>query len=308
MDIALMFADISLWSFGLPPPVGLAIVVAIGYWITWRKRVQREAINNARHDLNHARRIVKELESIARGVRGRINRHHADIVSFKHRLEKLGESEDGLVGSEVCDEADRLVRSMLPLASDVAQAYYEIRRQTNLLMQITETRIDALTSVCNRRALDDDLAALLARYALNGDKFSIVLFDIDFFKKLNDEMGHVYGDKMLAQVARQIAINVDDGDIVARYGGEEFAVLLPLSELRPASKRAEKIRRAIEENLKVTVSGGVAQVQTGDDALSIISRADEALYHAKEQGRNNICFHIGGHIEREQPTATANAK
>ncbi|MFO0903569.1 MAG: GGDEF domain-containing protein [Pirellulales bacterium] len=299
MDLHWAIADISLWSFGLPPPVGLAIVVAIGYWITWRQRIHREAINNTRHDLNHARRIVKELESIARGVRGRITRHHADIVSFKHRLEKLGESADGLVGREVCDEADRLLRSMLPLASDVAQAYYEIRRQTNLLMQISETRIDALTGVCNRRALDDDLAALLARYALHGDKFSIILLDIDYFKKLNDEQGHLHGDKVLHQVARQIAINVDEGHIVARYGGEEFMVLLPESELRPTLAIAERIRKAIEDKLSLTISGGVAEVQRGDDALSLISRADEALYQAKEQGRNLICFHIGGHVERE---------
>lgn len=292
-----LIAEISLWSFGLPPPVGLAIVVLLGYWVTWRLRVQREAINNARHDLNRIKGIVKELEAIARGSRIRLTRHHADILKFKHRIERLGESSNGLVGREVCDEADRLSRAIIPLASEIAQTYYEIRRQQNMLMQISETRIDALTGVCNRHALDDDLAAMLARWALNEKKFSLVMFDIDHFKKMNDEKGHLHGDRVLQQVAHQLSMGVGETDIVTRYGGEEFVVLLPEDEIETARLVADRLRRLIAEKLGITLSGGVAEVRPGDDVILLLSRADDALYGAKQAGRNRVCWHSGNGVE-----------
>ncbi len=293
MDSALLYSEISLWSFGLPPPVGLAIVVLLGYFVSWQQRVQRESINNARHDLNRIRGIIKELEAIARGARIRMTRHHTDILKFKQRMERLSSDTNGVVGPEVCDEANRLLQSILPLAQEMAQAYYDIRRQTNLLMHISETRIDALTGVGNRHALDDDLAAMLARLALNHRTFCIAMIDIDHFKKLNDEKGHLYGDRVLQQVAQHLLATVGETDIVTRYGGEEFVVLLPESELESALKLAEHLRHSVHEKLGITVSGGVAEARTDDDVFKLLARADEALYAAKQDGRNRVYHHTG---------------
>ncbi|MFO0821378.1 MAG: GGDEF domain-containing protein [Pirellulales bacterium] len=292
-----LIAELSIWSFGLPPPVGLALVVLIGYFVTWHQRVRREAVSNSRHDINRIRGILRELESISRGLRLRVTRHHSDILKFKTRIDDLANQPNGLVGLEVCDEASRLLRSIVPLASEVAQTYYDIRRQTNMLMQISETRIDSLTGVGNRHALDDDLAAMLARFALNDRTFAIAMFDIDHFKRINDERGHLQGDRILQQVAQHLAKHVGKTDIVTRYGGEEFVVMMPEADSASALLCADGLRLSIQAHLGVTVSCGVAEAKSGDDVVTILTRADEALYAAKQGGRNRVCVHAGGGVE-----------
>jgi diguanylate cyclase (GGDEF)-like protein len=160
-----------------------------------------------------------------------------------------------------------------------------------LLEQVrTMATMDGLTGVANRRSFDTALAKELARAERNSDQVSLVLCDIDHFKKLNDTLGHQAGDRVLVEVAGVLARHVRAADTVARYGGEEFAVILPQTTEEDAGVVAEKLRKAIEhlETLvAVTISLGVSTYpEAAPDGVGLIQAADKALYSSKRDGRN----------------------
>ncbi|MBU2258515.1 MAG: GGDEF domain-containing protein, partial [Candidatus Omnitrophica bacterium] len=131
---------------------------------------------------------------------------------------------------------------------------------------------------------------------------AFLMIDIDYFKDLNDRYGHLVGDVILKEVSRIIKDNIRQIDILGRYGGEEFCLALPETEKEEARFAAERIREAIEdaliraydEDLRITLSVGIA-VFPGDaqDTDALIDRADQALYKAKQSGRNKVCIHGG---------------
>lgn len=168
------------------------------------------------------------------------------------------------------------------MATQIAQAYDEIRQQSSQLMTFTELRTDPLTRVSNRRFFHR-YARLDVRTAVRaiGQGFSVAMFDIDHFKAVNDEKGHLYGDRTLQSVARLIDESVRDTDVVARFGGEEFVVVMPLTDLGGACVFAERLRAVIESSLSVTISGGVATAIDSDNVATLLSRADAVLYMPK---------------------------
>ncbi|MGD9127391.1 MAG: GGDEF domain-containing protein, partial [Planctomycetia bacterium] len=161
----------------------------------------------------------------------------------------------------------------------------------------TDARTDPLTSVGNRRALDEILANHMALHRRYGSDFSLAIFDVDFFKKINDEEGHLQGDRILQDLAQLLNCEVRQTDFVGRYGGEEFIVIMPGTALENAAGFAERLREIVEERLPITVSGGVASSLVGDSGELILARADLALYDAKGAGRNKVCRHDGEAIE-----------
>ena len=156
-------------------------------------------------------------------------------------------------------------------------------------------RTDYLTGVCNRRHFFS-LAAHAVDVSLRyGHPLSVILLDVDHFKQVNDRWGHQMGDEILKVVARVAGDHLRDADVIARYGGEEFAVLLPETGAGQAMIVAERMREGIAAQgidtgngrVNVTVSAGIAEVLSEDDALDgLIRRADQALYAAKDAGRN----------------------
>ena len=164
-------------------------------------------------------------------------------------------------------------------------------------MTFSEVRTDPLTRVSNRRGLDETLDSMFALKDRYDESFSVAIFDIDHFKQVNDKKGHLFGDRMLQAVARILDETVRDTDVVARYGGEEFVVVMPQTALANACMFAERVRVMIEEGLGLTVSGGVATALDGDNAQSLLSRADAALYSGKAAGRNRIYRHTGTDVE-----------
>ena len=127
---------------------------------------------------------------------------------------------------------------------------------------------------------------------------SILLLDIDDFKRINDTQGHLVGDKVLKELVEEIRKNVRRVDMLGRYGGEEFVVVLPETGLREAKKVAEKIRKRVERknfthSLKVTISIGVAELDLLKDTVDfLLSKADNAMYVAKRKGKNNVCLNV----------------
>ncbi len=179
-----------------------------------------------------------------------------------------------------------------------------INRERLVLTGLT----DALTGWPNRRYLEHRLQEELARVQRNQGVVSCILFDIDHFKKVNDDYGHQAGDQVLQQLAKRLRRTLRHGDVAARYGGEEFIIILPEVQLASAVEFAERMRQLIEEEpfrvinnegneqqIQVTISLGVAEQEPKWDANSmtylageLIAAADTQLYHAKNNGRNQV--------------------
>jgi diguanylate cyclase (GGDEF)-like protein len=153
---------------------------------------------------------------------------------------------------------------------------------------------DPLTTIYNRLHFGNFLDAEIDRVKRYGGTFSIIFFDLDHFKAINDEYGHLVGDEVLKQVAEVVENANRRADIFARYGGEEFIILSPATDLNGAQQHAERLRRDIENHRfgeinRLTCSFGIAEYKAGtDDVPSLFKRADSALYNAKKAGRNRV--------------------
>jgi len=168
------------------------------------------------------------------------------------------------------------------------------------LARVKENNLtDPLTGVGNRRRFDLALNKIIDEAQQKGTEFCLVIADLDHFKRVNDNFGHLVGDAILKVFAKVMKKNVKGQDIVARYGGEEFAVILPNTGISGAIQVAELIRKDIEsQDLQVTKNGqaigtvtasfGVSQFRKGDTVNSLITRADDNLYGAKNNGRNRV--------------------
>ncbi len=172
----------------------------------------------------------------------------------------------------------------------------ELKKSNELLQELSNT--DPLTHLYNRRYLTKVLNSELLRAERNGDCVALIMVDIDHFKKINDTYGHQNGDKVLAKIAETSQKQLRCYDIAARYGGEEFVLVLPGTPLTGGTEVAERLREEVHalsfpapmEKLKVTISLGVAVFPSplADDMESLIRQADEALYRAKQNGRNRV--------------------
>ncbi len=157
---------------------------------------------------------------------------------------------------------------------------------------------DQLTGLPNRMAYDKQITAEIARFKRYNTPLSIMIWDIDLFKQINDTFGHKAGDKTLVMIARLLARHCRETDFVSRFGGEEFTMLLSNTDVQEALRAANKIRQDIEktafnyngEKLSITISCGIAQFNKTDTAESAFIRADKALYEAKNNGRNQCAI------------------
>lgn len=152
---------------------------------------------------------------------------------------------------------------------------------------------DQLTGLYNRHKIENFLSQEVARCSRYGSTFSLIIFDLDHFKSINDRYGHNEGDDVLSRVSEVIRGGIRESEIAGRWGGEEFLIILPETTLDQALPVAERIRASIEIHRfsipdKVTISVGLSAYLPGDTAHEVIQRADAALYHAKESGRNCV--------------------
>lgn len=164
-------------------------------------------------------------------------------------------------------------------------------------LKMAATR-DALTGVLNRGELENQLLSIVAecRSTREQTPLSVIFFDLDHFKGINDRLGHSVGDQVLIDVSRLIQDEIYSGELVGRYGGEEFVIVCPEARLEDAIERAERLRRTLmrasiggRSDLRVTASFGVAELESEDTVDSLVQRADAALYDAKHGGRNRTC-------------------
>ena len=202
--------------------------------------------------------------------------------------------------TDIIKDTNDMAGSSKQLSQQLEEATSQINTLSKKLEKTErEVLLDGLTGLNNRKAFDKRLKFLCKQFDENQGFFSVALLDIDYFKKFNDQYGHQVGDEVLRIVGGHLMENLKGKDFPSRYGGEEFVVLLPNTKLDNANAVAEQIRESIsnkrlkiketgQELDNITISAGVAEIHNGDTAISVIKRADAALYLAKNSGRNNV--------------------
>lgn len=194
-------------------------------------------------------------------------------------------------------EINQVIKTNDELYNELDKANKGIEEQRKQIEELREqVRVDCLTTIPNRAAFDERLAEYSSLLARSSTTFAALMLDIDHFKRINDVYGHQNGDRILRGVALKISECIRPNDFAARYGGEEFAVVFSGTKFEEATAVAERIRQSIaktnfrldDQNIKVTVSGGIAEHKTGMTVENVIKAADMLLYQAKHGGRNRI--------------------
>jgi diguanylate cyclase (GGDEF)-like protein len=212
------------------------------------------------------------------------------LTTIKSALVKKRQ-DDELRGEENAREVAGLQKNLQTLKDEVTR----VRERAKVLE--LETLIDPLTCIHNRRAYERQLAGELERYHRYQHVFSLLLFDLDYFKKVNDLYGHNAGDRCLKEIIKRIKPALRDLDFLARYGGEEFIVILPGTSRDAALNAAERLRFLVEKTrfsyqgktIPITISVGLTEVKPSDQTPEMLfARADAAVYEAKRAGRNRV--------------------
>jgi diguanylate cyclase (GGDEF)-like protein len=236
------------------------------------------------------------------------------VRALQHAARRMGEGHLGtrapaLKSAELAELADTMNKMAAALQYErenleqvVAERTRELQELNARLERLAVT--DGLTGVYNHRRFQEAINAELLRSERHKRPMGVLMIDVDFFKKVNDAMGHPAGDELLRRLAEVLSADLRQTDLIARYGGEEFAVVLPETTKSEALQVGERMRLAVEEKLnrgtpwptKVTVSVGVATYpEDGKTPEQLISAADQAMYVAKRQGRNRVVGARGGH-------------
>ena len=187
--------------------------------------------------------------------------------------------------------SDRKIQGAIEVFRD-ASFYERVERQREQAQKISQ--VDALTSLPNRRYIVRRLKLELAKFRKYRDDLYVAMVDIDHFKRVNDTQGHAGGDLILRKISHILDHNFRATDYVGRFGGEEFVVILPNTPLKNLQSALERVRSLVENarllprGRRVTISLGAAKVRRGDSPASILKRVDNALYSAKQNGRNRI--------------------
>ncbi len=223
---------------------------------------------------------------------------HDDIIDAQLKLLKTIEHTGlGSVIDTLLSHIERLRKLNERLKRELVEARETIENLKKRLYEtVKKANTDPLTGLYNRGYLEEDLRKRIRRFDSKGEIFSVVMLDVDNFKRVNDVYGHLAGDQVLVTIASILRGDLRIDDLAARYGGEEFVVVLSRLDLNGATKVANRLRERIESTpiiwgediIRVTASFGVAQVKEGDTPKSLLDRADKALYLAKSDGKNCV--------------------
>jgi diguanylate cyclase len=241
---------------------------------------------------------LQRLREISADLAGEVGQHHHDVERVARQIDVEASAD----GAQVITAITEIMEATARMQQRIAAAEEKLQEQAQKLeMQAAIARTDGLTELGNRRAFDEELSRRRAESLRDGLPLSVVLIDVDHFKRLNDRHGHQAGDTVLRGLAETLRVIVREADVVTRYGGEEFALLLPHTPLDLAIRVAERAREGVASaryafakvEHHVTVSTGIAEITASEQADDIVRRADEALYRAKQAGRNRSYYHDG---------------
>ncbi len=243
-------------------------------------RAMNDSLNKTTDNINNFLSDETNIDTLKDNVKSHVImiRHHMDTFLTTEKTQQ--------------NYSDEVVQQL-------AKELITVKREAEALReQLEKKRLqathDTLTRIPNRLAYDEWITQEHDRFTKYNTPFVLMVWDVDFFKRVNDEFGHQAGDKVLRIVAQMLSENIRDADFVARYGGEEFVVVLPGTLLTAAMTIAENIRKAIEacafhfrnKPVKVTASAGICEIRENESVQMLFERADKALYKAKGSGRN----------------------
>lgn len=249
-----------------------------------------------------------EIEALTAKILDHLSQASADQSTYHENMSVLS---DGLSAQTDAVALAEMMKAVLAETKKIITKSQQIKESlddtsiemANLKRNLEEAREDAmtdgLTGIGNRKYLDMRLREEVMTAMESGEPLCVILCDIDFFKKFNDTFGHNIGDEVIKLTASVLKDNLKGKDTPARYGGEEFCIVLPQTSLANAEKLANHIRETLanrsltnkrtgERYGSITVSMGIAALRPGESTGALIERADEALYRAKEGGRNRV--------------------
>jgi diguanylate cyclase len=283
---------------------GTAVVMGLlaGYWLL---RNNLRTLSAQKRELQLARKELRGVRDLALRVAKDVDWHAVRVQQINDKLAVRRESDlDAVVGA-----IDNLVQANKQLLLRMADTETRMCEHARALeTYVLEARTDALTGLPNRRGLDAELTSHADDFRRQGTPFSIVLLDLDRFKRINDQFGYEFGDEVLRGIARLLPRPLVGMQRVSRYGGEEFLVTLPGKTLQEACRTAEELRRSVAQarfhfqrrEVLVTVSAGVAELMPGEPILGLLDRAEQALLSAKANWPEAICRHDGRAIHSLQ--------
>jgi diguanylate cyclase len=279
--------------------------VGVGYYLGRSSRKPVKRSGNTRKEREVTLKVLANLLTTADRLHNDVDVHNSEIKQVGRNLIDMP-VDPNLRGVQhaLLDQVASVLESNRKLEDDLTYARLKLEQQAQEIDRTRrEARTDALSGVANRKAFDERLDLMLRTWRREGESFVLILTDIDHFKWINDTHGHHAGDCVVAHVGQFIKKRLREDDFVARYGGDEFAMLLPGADLPTAAAIAERIRSEIAkqnfdtieaERVAITFSIGVAAVEEGDTAETILRHADEALYKSKQAGRNKVnCYQPG---------------
>lgn len=291
--------------------LGIAVVAAFAFLISWLVPVLSRSGSGWPFGETSGARIAKtghqmerELAKVLELIRDHIKTNDGyaqSLANAQSRLAVLPEGEQvRVIVSLLVAENERMRRDSTDLKAKLESSKRQIDSLRSSLIEAEEFGLrDPLTGVGNRRCFDLTIQKAIEESQEQGTPLSLVMCDIDHFKRINDAFGHQVGDEIIKMFSRVIESIVRDCDTVIRYGGEEFAIILPKAFQEDARTVAERIRSQIESkkltvretNQKIgtmTASFGVAEHRAGEDVEMLVQRADTKLYDAKSGGRNRV--------------------
>lgn len=292
-DLSSLLSIAQNWQIGLADTAALAAVALIGYLFGQRTRGASTVPGNAQlvSELSRATQIARELQQIAGRIREDVATHQANINQFKHRLGVLQNSPNLQGWQTLSQEAELLLTPTIKLAGNLSLAYDDLRKQSSQLMVFAGARTDQETGLHNRRAVEEQLAILLANRARDSNRFSLAIFCVG-----ND------AEPVTAQQFRTMAQLLEntarDTDFVARYSRDEFIVLMPQTSLAGATIFSRRLLAAAENASHQAVYGGIVEVLADESLDKLLSRADSALYSARSECESCLYQHTGKSLRR----------
>ncbi len=300
--------------------VCIAIGVTIGRGLALRffhtrMQSERQRLVMALH------KLLESTEQLSLDV-GSHKSELADVERTIHDLPIEGDFE--VVQQVFLEHIGAVVESHKRLEDDLVVTKYQLDEQAQELDRTrVEARTDKLSGLANRKAFDEALQFALASFKRKGTTFAVALADVDHFKRINDTHGHDSGDRVVSKIGDVLREHCRSHDWIARFGGDEFAVIFTKVSEAQALQAAQRLRAAIGASnfdvgmdgarIAVTFSMGLAYPKHEDDVLSIFKRADDALYRAKNNGRNCLCGMDGDVLDSDgeeevAPSATSDTQ
>ncbi|MDP9128660.1 MAG: GGDEF domain-containing protein [Pseudomonadota bacterium] len=248
------------------------------------------------------------IEAEITKVMGAIESAATDTTKFSKTLDNFsGKLNDTGSLEQIRDAVSKVVTETRTMTQQNERLQKQLSQTTQQLTEVRynldlvhrESQTDPLTGVGNRKFFEQEMSKATTAAVDNGTPLTLLMIDIDHFKKFNDSYGHLIGDQVLRLVARTLVENLKGRDVIARFGGEEFVILLAQTRVTDAEKVANQLRsslstkqirrRKTNETLgAITISIGATEYYPGEDTDGFIARADEALYKAKQTGRNRV--------------------